>query len=98
MKLAIVLFNLGGPDSPEAVEPFLRNLFSDSAIISLPALFRLPLARLIARRRAPVARKIYDHIGGRSPIFEETRRQADALEQALSIDGVEAKAFVAMHY
>jgi len=98
MKLAIVLFNLGGPDSPEAVEPFLRNLFSDSAFISLPALFRLPLARLIARRRAPVARKIYDHIGGRSPIFEETRRQADALEQALSIDGVEAKAFVAMRY
>ena len=96
MKLAVVLFNLGGPDSPEAVEPFLRNLFSDPAIIALPAIFRLPLARLIARRRAPVARAIYDHIGGRSPIFEETRRQADALETVLSGDGVEAKAFVAM--
>jgi len=96
MKLAVVLFNLGGPDSPEAVEPFLRNLFSDPAIIALPAIIRLPLARLIARRRAPVARKIYDHIGGRSPIFEHTRRQADALETALSHDGVEAKAFVAM--
>ena len=96
MKLAVILFNLGGPDSPEAVEPFLRNLFSDPAIIALPAIFRLPLARLIARQRAPVARAIYDHIGGRSPIFEETRKQADALETALSGDGVEAKAFVAM--
>jgi protoporphyrin/coproporphyrin ferrochelatase len=96
MKLAVVLFNLGGPDSPEAVEPFLRNLFSDPAIIALPAIFRLPLARLIAQRRASVARAIYDHIGGRSPIFEETRKQADALQTALSGDGVEAKAFVAM--
>ena len=96
MKLAVVLFNLGGPDSPEAVEPFLRNLFSDPAIISLPAIIRLPLARLIARRRAPMARKIYEHIGGVSPIFAETRKQADALETALSGDGVEAKAFVAM--
>ena len=96
MKLAVVLFNLGGPDSPEAVEPFLRNLFSDPAIISLPAIVRLPLAWWIAKRRAPVARKIYDHIGGRSPIFEETRKQANALEIALSGEDVEAKAFVAM--
>jgi ferrochelatase len=98
MKLAVILFNLGGPDSPESVEPFLRNLFSDPAIISLPAILRLPLARSIARRRAPVARKIYQHMGGRSPIFEETRRQADALETALSKDGVQAKAFVAMRF
>lgn len=98
MKLAIVLFNLGGPDCPEAVQPFLRNLFSDRAIIGLPAIFRLPLARFIAWRRAPVAREIYAQIGGRSPIFEETRKQADALEAALSQDGVEARAFVAMRY
>jgi ferrochelatase len=98
VKLAVVLFNLGGPDGPEAVEPFLRNLFRDPAIISLPALFRLPLARLIASRRAPIARKIYDHMGGGSPIVAETRAQADALEQALSGDGVEAKAFIAMRY
>jgi ferrochelatase len=96
MKVAVVLFNLGGPDSPQAVEPFLRNLFSDPAIISLPAIIRLPLARLIAKRRAPVARAIYGHIGGRSPIFEETRKQADALAAALSGDDVEAKAFIAM--
>lgn len=98
MKLAIVLFNLGGPDSPEAVEPFLRNLFSDPDIIALPALLRLPLGRFIAKRRAPVAQKIYAHLGGRSPIFEETRAQADALEKALSQDGVQAKAFIAMRY
>ncbi|HEY0267520.1 MAG TPA: ferrochelatase [Rhizomicrobium sp.] len=96
MKLAVVMFNLGGPDSPEAVEPFLRNLFSDPAIIALPWFLRLPLARIIARRRAPVARAIYDHLGGRSPIFEETRRQADALQDMLSVAGVEAKAFVSM--
>ncbi|HYJ35933.1 MAG TPA: ferrochelatase, partial [Rhizomicrobium sp.] len=98
MKLAVILFNLGGPDAPDAVEPFLRNLFSDPAIITLPAPLRLPLAWLIARRRAPIARKIYGHIGGRSPIFEETRQQANALEKALSKDGLQAKAFVAMRY
>jgi ferrochelatase len=98
LKIAVVMFNLGGPDAPEAVEPFLRNLFSDPDIIALPALFRLPLGRFIARRRAPVAQKIYAHLGGRSPIFEETRVQADALEKTLSRDGVEAKAFVAMRY
>jgi ferrochelatase len=94
VKVAIVLFNLGGPDSPEAVEPFLRNLFSDPAIIALPAIIRLPLARLIARRRAPVARAIYDHLGGSSPIVAETQNQARALETALT--GMEAKAFIAM--
>lgn len=98
MKLAIVLFNLGGPDSPEAVQPFLRNLFSDPAIISLPGIVRIPLARLIARRRAPIAREIYARIGGRSPIFEETRKQGEALETALSGNGVEAKTFIAMRY
>ena len=96
MKVAIVLFNLGGPDGPDAVEPFLRNLFSDRAIISLPALFRLPLARWIAARRAPIARHIYDQIGGGSPIVPETQAQARALEAALT--GVEAKAFIAMRY
>jgi ferrochelatase len=98
MKLAVVLFNLGGPDSPEAVQPFLRNLFSDPAIITLPGIIRLPLARLIAGRRAPVAKEIYAKIGGHSPIVEETQSQARALEQVLSRDGVTAKAFIAMRY
>ena len=96
MKLAVVLFNLGGPDSPEAVEPFLRNLFTDPAIISWPTPFRVPLGRFIAKRRAPVAREIYAKIGGRSPILEETQAQARALERALADRGVDAKAFVAM--
>ena len=96
MKLAVVLFNLGGPDSLDAVEPFLRNLFSDPAIISLPGMFRLPLARLIAKRRAPVARVIYEHMGGRSSILSETEAQARALEAVLAEAGHEAKCFIAM--
>jgi protoporphyrin/coproporphyrin ferrochelatase len=95
VKLAVVLFNLGGPDSPDAVEPFLRNLFSDPAILALPSLFRIPLAKFIAGRRAPVARDIYAKIGGRSPILEETQTQARALESALS-SSHEARAFIAM--
>lgn len=96
MKLAVVLFNLGGPDSPEAVEPFLRNLFSDPGVIDLPVIIRKPLAHLIARRRAPVARAIYEKIGGRSPILEETQAQASALEQALARRRHDARVFVAM--
>lgn len=94
MKLAVVLFNLGGPDSPEAVEPFLVNLFSDPAVISLPAILRLPLARFIAKKRGPVAREIYAKIGGSSPILPETEAQARALESALREHQV--KAFIAM--
>ena len=96
MKIAVVLFNLGGPDGPDAVEPFLRNLFSDPAIIALPAPLRLPLAWWIAKRRAPIARHIYGQIGGGSPIVAETQKQARALEEAL--EGMEAKAFIAMRY
>jgi ferrochelatase len=96
VKVAVILFNLGGPDSPEAVEPFLRNLFSAAAVISLPRLLRLPLAWAIAKRRAPVARAIYSNIGGRSPIREETEAQARALEGALGSRGIEARCFIAM--
>ncbi|HUO98838.1 MAG TPA: ferrochelatase [Rhizomicrobium sp.] len=92
MKRAVVLFNLGGPDSPEAIEPFLTNLFADPAVIGLPGLLRKPLAAWIGRRRAPVARDIYAKIGGRSPILEETQAQARALESSLS----DTRAFVAM--
>jgi len=96
VRLAVVLFNLGGPDSLDAVEPFLRNLFSDPAILPLPAVFRLPLARFIAKRRAPVAREIYAKLGGGSPILRETEGQASALEQALAVQGYDAKCFIAM--
>jgi len=96
VKLAVVLFNLGGPDAPEAVEPFLRNLFSDPAIITLPAILRLPLARFVAARRAPIAREIYAEIGGRSPILAETQAQARAVEAALVREGLDARTFIAM--
>ena len=96
-KLAVVLFNLGGPDRPEAVKPFLFNLFSDPAIIGLPNPFRWLLAKLISTRRAPVAREIYANIGGKSPLLELTRAQAAALEAALAGDR-EVKVFVAMRY
>jgi len=96
VKLAVVLFNLGGPDSLDAVEPFLRNLFGDPAILSVPGIVRRPLARVIASRRAPVAREIYKRIGGRSPIVEETRAQANALDKLLAERGMDAKSFIAM--
>lgn len=96
MKLAVVLFNLGGPDSLSSVEPFLRNLFSDAAIIPLPGLLRRPLASWMARRRAPIAREIYRRIGGRSPLLDETRAQAGALEAVLRGRGAQARVFIAM--
>lgn len=97
-KLGIVLFNLGGPDTLDAVEPFLRNLFSDPAIIRLPGFLRGFIARTIARRRAPYARTIYESIGGGSPIVPQTQAQARALEAQLSTGGVTAKAAIAMRY
>jgi ferrochelatase len=95
MKTAVVLFNLGGPDSLAAVRPFLTNLFDDPAIIRLPRIPRWLLARLIAYRRAPVAREIYRHLGGASPILANTEAQARALEAAL---GEGFRVFVAMRY
>jgi len=99
-RLAIVLFNLGGPDRLEAVEPFLYNLFMDPAIISVPQPFRWMLAKLISKRRAPLAQGIYNHIGGKSPLLDLTLEQARALEIAVRRDfeGVEVEAFVCMRY
>ena len=97
MKIAIVLFNLGGPDSLDAVEPFLRNLFGDPAILRLPSLIRRPLAAFLARRRAPKARAIYAKIGGSSPIVGQTEAQARALEQALGGDH-HWRGYVCMRY
>ena len=96
-KTAIVLFNLGGPDTLEAVQPFLFNLFNDKAIIGLPNPFRRLLAGFISRRRAPTAQKIYEEIGGKSPILENTEAQAKALEASLSAHG-DVKIFMVMRY
>lgn len=97
MKRAVVLFNLGGPDAPEAVRPFLFNLFRDPAIIRLPAAFRVPLAWWIARKREPEAKGIYAEIGGASPLLSGTELQARALEAALAGQD-EIRTFVAMRY
>src|SRR6266481_5445510 len=94
---AVILFNLGGPVGLEAVRPFLINLFSDAAIIRLPWLPRWFLARLIAWRRAPIAREIYAKIGNRSPILEQTQAQALALDQVLADLGP-VKCIIAMRY
>ena len=95
MKKAVILFNLGGPDKLDSVEPFLFNLFNDPAIISIPSIFRYPLAKLISKRRAPIAKNIYKEIGNKSPILELTQDQAKSLENNLSKKG-EYKCFVAM--
>ena len=96
MKKAIILFNLGGPDRLSAVEPFLFNLFNDPAIISLPSFFRYPLAKLISKRRAPVAKAIYAEMGGKSPILEETQSQACAIDKSLAGEADTYKSFIVM--
>ena len=96
MKKAVILFNLGGPDSLEAVEPFLFNLFNDPAILSLPTILRYPLAKLISKRRAPVAKAIYKEMGGSSPILQQTEMQAKTIEESLKTQKDDYKCFVVM--
>ena len=101
-KIAVVLFNLGGPDGPDAVQPFLQNLFKDPAIIRAPSPIRWMLSRLISRTRAPSVKKNYalmDADGG-SPLLPETKKQAAALDIALTemFPGDEIKSFIAMRY
>jgi len=94
-KTAVILFNLGGPDSLDAVKPFLFNLFNDKAIIGAPQPIRWLLAKYISSKRAPVARDIYRHLGGKSPLLEQTEDQARALQDLL---GKDFKVIVAMRY
>lgn len=100
MKLGVVLLNLGGPDSLDAVEPFLFNLFNDPEIINFPLsfLFRKRLARLISSRRAPIIQKQYEKIGGKSPLVELTTVQARLLEAKLRLEGLDASVHLAMRY
>jgi ferrochelatase len=99
-KLAVVLFNLGGPDSLNAVKPFLFNLFRDRSIIDLPAVARYPLAALIATTREKPAQANYAVMGGRSPLLPETQAQATALEAELraAAPEIDARCFIAMRY
>jgi ferrochelatase len=96
-RIAIVLFNLGGPDNLDAVRPFLFNLFAYPAIIRLPNPLRIGLAWAIAKKRSRIAKDIYAEIGGTSPLLPNTEAQARALEAALADLG-EVKAFIAMRY
>lgn len=95
MKTAVVLFNLGGPDRPEAIRPFRVNLFSDKAIIRAPIFIRFWLARLIAASSARAAEENYARMGGKSPLLELTLRQGAALDAVL---GGDFKSFIAMRY
>lgn len=99
-RIAIILFNLGGPDGPDDVRPFLFNLFNDGAIIAAPQPVRLAIASLISATRAKSARANYALMGGGSPIVAETTKQAAALDLALASKGLDAetKIFLAMRY
>src|SRR5271170_2853921 len=99
-RTGVVLFQLGGPDSLEAIEPFLFNLFCDPDIIDFPfaRIGRKPLARLISSTRARKVQHHYATIGGGSPIRRFTEQQARALQLKLTEFGLDARCFVAMRY
>ena len=99
-KIAVVLFNLGGPDRPEAVRPFLYNLFNDPAIIGLPAPLRQGVAWLISTLRNKSAQANYAVMGGASPLLKETTAQAKALQATLRarLGADEVRVFIAMRY
>ena len=98
-KTGVVLFQLGGPDSLESIEPFLYNLFCDPDIIDFPfaKIARKPLAKLISTSRAQHVAHHYAEIGGKSPILDFTRRQAEALERELRRE-MDARVTIAMRY
>jgi len=95
-KKAVVLLNLGGPDSLEAVQPFLENLFNDPDIFKLP--FQKHLARFISKKRAPKVEKQYEKIGGKSPIGMWTEKQRQMLERKLRENNTDVDVYVAMRY
>jgi len=98
-KTAVVLMNLGGPDKPESIRPFLFNFFMDKNIIGVPKPVRYLIARWISWSRGRGAAKTaYDALGGKSPLLENTQAQADALQRVLDAAGLQAKVFVTMRY
>jgi protoporphyrin/coproporphyrin ferrochelatase len=99
-RIGVVLFQLGGPDTLEAIEPFLFNLFCDPDIIDFPfaRIGRKPLAKLISSTRARKVQHHYATIGGGSPIRRFTEQQARALQRKLAESGLDAHCFVAMRY
>lgn len=97
-RLAVVIFNLGGPDSPEAIQPFLFNLFNDPAILRLPNPLRWCLAKLISWRRAPTSKDIYKLVGGQSPLLAYTEDQAAALKAEIEGFADHVEVFIFMRY
>ena len=97
-KIAVVLFNLGGPDKLTSVKPFLFNLFNDPFIIEAPFPLRYLLAKFISSKREKKAKEIYSHLGGKSPILELTKLQAKKLENKLEKEKDNYKVFVSMRY
>ena len=99
-RIGVVLFQLGGPDTLDAIEPFLFNLFCDPDIIDFPLarIGRKPLAKLISSTRAKKVQHHYSVIGGGSPIRRFTEQQAAALEEWLAEAGLDVRCFVAMRY
>ncbi len=101
-KIAVVLFNLGGPDSKKAIEPFLFNFFTDPNIIRLPYPLRWLLARMISRKRSKKeAGFSYGELGDKSPLLENSTAQADALQTLLNaqeMTGDQYRTFVCMRY
>lgn len=99
-RIGVVLFQLGGPDKLEAIEPFLFNLFCDPDIIDFPGarLGRKALAKLISSTRARKVQHHYAVIGGGSPIRRFTEQQARSLQLKLASSGLDARCFVAMRY
>lgn len=94
----MVVFNLGGPDTPEAIRPFLLNLFSDPAILRIPNPLRWIAARLITARRASTTAGIYEKVGGGSSILPQTVEQAEALKKEIADTAERVEVFVFMRY
>ncbi len=100
MPTAILLCNMGGPDSLDDVQPYLENIFMDPDIIDIPlsGKWRTVFARYLAKKRAPKSTKIFEHMGGSSPLLEITQKQADRLAERLTDKGKICKVYPAMRY
>lgn len=96
-KIAVVLLNMGGPDSLETIEPFLYNLFQDPDIFKIPFGQKI-FAKIISKLRSKKVAEQYKHIGGKSPQNEHTENQRKLLEESLIKAGVDADVHVSMRY
>jgi len=97
MKLGVLVFNLGGPESLRDVKPFLYRLFSDPEIIRIKwSPLRKAVAYAIATLRKKKSQGYYSLIGGGSPLRRLTEEQAAALEKELKARGFDAQTFVGM--